>query len=71
MWTSSSGRCSPAWALCVCRSPGGLVKAGPVLHRPGHPEVFVIGDLAPAEQDSIGLPMLAAVGATPGGDGSE
>jgi len=55
----------------VCRSPGGLVKAGPVLHRPRHPEVCVIGDLAPAEQDSIGLPMLAAVGATPGGDGSE
>jgi NADH dehydrogenase len=39
----------------------GRVIVGPDLSIPGHPEVFVIGDLARFEQDGKPLPGVAAV----------
>jgi NADH dehydrogenase len=46
---------------------GGRVKVNGSLLLPGHPEVFVIGDAAAAEQQGAVLPMLAPV-AIQGGD---
>lgn len=39
----------------------GAVKVEPSLQLPGHPEVFVVGDLAALEQEGRQLPMLAPV----------
>ena len=40
---------------------GGRVKVNPDLTVPGHPEIFVLGDLAHAEQDGVPLPGVAPV----------
>ena len=40
---------------------GGRIPVEPDLSVPGHPEVFVIGDMAHLEQDSSVLPMSAPV----------
>jgi NADH dehydrogenase len=40
---------------------GGRVKVNPDLSIPGHPEIFVIGDLAYQEQDGASLPGIAPV----------
>jgi len=42
-------------------SPRGLVRVGPDLTVPGHPEILVIGDLAYLEQDGKPLPGVAPV----------
>jgi NADH dehydrogenase len=39
----------------------GAVQVEPTLQLPGHPEVFVVGDMAALEQDGRRLPMLAPV----------
>jgi len=39
----------------------GRVKVGPDLAVPGHPEIFVIGDVASVEQDRRQLPSVAQV----------
>jgi len=41
--------------------PGGTVKVLPTLQLAGHPEAFVIGDMADVEAGGGHLPMLAAV----------
>jgi NADH dehydrogenase len=48
-----------AWGLPVGR--GGRVAVLPTLQLPGHPEVYVIGDLAYVEDGGRPLPMLAPV----------
>jgi len=48
-----------AWGLPVARN--GLVPVLPSLQAPGHPEVYVIGDLAFAPQDGQPLSMIAPV----------
>jgi NADH dehydrogenase len=48
-----------AWGLPVGR--GGRVAVLPTLQLSGHPEVYVIGDLAYIEEDGRSLPMLAPV----------
>ena len=40
---------------------GGRVAVTPTLQVPGHPEIYVAGDLAYMEQDGAPLPMLAPV----------
>jgi NADH dehydrogenase len=58
------------WAAGVAASPlgaqlggerdrAGRVRVAPDLSRPGHPEVFVIGDLAWVEQDGQRVPGMA------------
>jgi NADH dehydrogenase len=60
------------WAAGVAASPlgaslgvpldrAGRVVVGPDLSIPGHPEVFVVGDLALFNQDGTSLPGLAPV----------
>jgi NADH dehydrogenase len=41
--------------------PGGRIPVEPDLALPGHPEVFVIGDMSYLEQDGTALPMTAPV----------
>ncbi|MDE3155200.1 MAG: NAD(P)/FAD-dependent oxidoreductase [Acidobacteriota bacterium] len=50
-----------ARTLGVDLDRAGRVKVAPDLSIPGHPEAFVIGDLAHAEQDGEVLPGLAPV----------
>lgn len=47
------------WGLPTAR--GGRVAVLPTLQVPGHPEVYVIGDLAYLEEDGRPLPMVAPV----------
>ena len=55
------------WGEILVRRAGaeldraGRVKVNPDLTIPGHPEIFVIGDLAYREQDSVPLPGIAPV----------
>jgi NADH dehydrogenase len=49
-------------AMSVAVAPGGRVRVAETLQVPGHPEAFVIGDLAFVETpDGRGYPMLAPV----------
>jgi NADH dehydrogenase len=48
-----------AWGLPAGR--GGQVPVEPTLQLPGHPEVYVVGDLAGLTQDAHPLPMVAPV----------
>lgn len=48
-----------AWGLPTGRD--GRVPVLPTLQLPGHPEVYVIGDLAYCEEDGRPLPMIAPV----------
>jgi NADH dehydrogenase len=50
-----------AEAAGTSTAPGGRVTVTPELTLPGHPEVFVIGDLAFLEQDGEALPAFAPV----------
>lgn len=61
VWTAGV-RGDPAaqrWGLGA--GPGGRVPVEPTLQVPGHPEVYVIGDLAYLEHDGAPLPMVAPV----------
>jgi NADH dehydrogenase len=49
------------------RDRGGRVFVNPDLSLPGHPEIFVIGDLAHIEQDGKPLPGVAQVAIQGGG----
>jgi len=55
------------WGEILVRRAGaeldraGRVKVNPDLTIPGHPEIFVIGDLAYREQDGVPLPGIAPV----------
>jgi NADH dehydrogenase len=48
-------------ALGVAVDRAGRVLVTPTLQLPGHPELYVIGDLAHCEQDGKPLPMVAPV----------
>ena len=61
VWTAGV-RASPlAGALGVEARRSGRVGVEPSLQLPGHPEVFVVGDMAYLEQDGQELPMLIPV----------
>src|SRR6185437_10495761 len=64
------GACTVLWAAGVAASPlgaqlggerdrAGRVRVAPDLSLPGHPDVFVIGDLAHVEQDGSQVPGMA------------
>jgi NADH dehydrogenase len=60
VWTAGV-RAAPIGAALGPTARSGRVAVEPTLQLPGHPEVFVIGDLAYLEQDGEPLPMLIPV----------
>ncbi len=60
-WSAGVKAAPIAAALDVPSSPGGRIPVEPDLTLPGHPEVFVIGDMAYLEQEGSALPMIAPV----------
>jgi len=61
VWTAGvKGEPGPAsWGLPM--GPGDRVRVEPSLRIPGHPEVYVVGDLAYLEEDGEALPGVAPV----------
>ncbi len=59
----SAGVCAAPLAgkLGLPQGPGGRIRVQPDLTVAGHPELFVIGDMAYFEQDGAPLPMVAPV----------
>ncbi|GAB4303917.1 MAG: NAD(P)/FAD-dependent oxidoreductase [Desulfuromonadia bacterium] len=59
----SAGVCAPPVAGLegIARKPGGRIPVLPDLSVPGHPEIFVAGDMAWLEQKGTPLPMVAPV----------
>ncbi|HXE97039.1 MAG TPA: NAD(P)/FAD-dependent oxidoreductase [Dongiaceae bacterium] len=60
-WSAGVKAAPLAAALDVLPRGGGRIPVEPDLTIPGHPEVFVIGDMAYLEQDGSALPMIAPV----------
>jgi NADH dehydrogenase len=61
VWTAGvrGERSAATWGFTVDRS--GRVPVEPTLQLAGHPEVYIVGDLARFEQDGRSLPMVAPV----------
>jgi NADH dehydrogenase len=60
-WSAGVKAAPLAAALGASQKGGGRIPVEPDLTLPGHPEVFVIGDMAWFEQDGAPLPMTAPV----------
>ena len=60
-WSAGVQAAPLAAALDVLPKGAGRIPVEPDLTLPGHPEVFVIGDMAYLEQDGTALPMTAPV----------
>lgn len=60
-WSAGVKAAPIAAHLGTSRKHAGRVPVEPDLSLPGHPEVFVIGDMAYLEQDGSALPMTAPV----------
>jgi len=60
-WSAGVKAAPLAAALDVLPKGGGRIPVEPDLSLPGHPEVFVIGDMSFLEQDGSALPMVAPV----------
>jgi NADH dehydrogenase len=60
-WSAGVQAAPLAAALDAPHKAGGRIPVEPDLTLPGHPEVYVIGDMAYLEQDSSALPMTAPV----------
>ncbi|TMF85147.1 MAG: NAD(P)/FAD-dependent oxidoreductase [Chloroflexi bacterium] len=61
VWTAGVKASDLGAALGLPLSKGGRIRVDGLLNPAGHPEVFVIGDLAAYEQDGEPLPMLIPV----------
>lgn len=61
VWAAGVKAAPLAQSLPTERRPAGRVAVEPDLTLPGHPEVYVIGDIAYLEQDGESLPMMAPV----------
>jgi NADH dehydrogenase len=61
VWAAGNKASSLGASLGVALDRGGRVIVNPDLSIPGHPEVFVIGDMANCTTDAGPLPGLAAV----------
>jgi len=61
VWTAGVKAASLAQGLTTERRSAGRVPVEPDLTLPGHPEVYVIGDMAHIEQEGQPLPMMAPV----------
>jgi len=60
-WSAGVKAAPIAALLGAPQKAGGRIPVEPDLTLPGHPEVFIIGDMAYLEQDSAVLPMSAPV----------
>jgi NADH dehydrogenase len=60
-WSAGVKAAPLAAALGVPPKAGGRVPVEPDLTLPGHPEVFLVGDMVYLEQDGAPLPMVAPV----------
>jgi NADH dehydrogenase len=60
-WSAGVKAAPLAAALDTPHTAGGRIPVGPDLALPGHPEIYVIGDMAYVEQDGAPLPMTAPV----------
>ena len=60
-WSAGVKAAPLADTLGITPVAGGRIPVAPDLTLPGHPEVFVIGDMAYLEQDGMALPMTAPV----------
>ena len=61
VWTAGVHGAPPAQAVGVPILHNGQVNILPTLQVPGHPEVYVIGDLAKLEDNGRSIPMVAPV----------
>jgi NADH dehydrogenase len=61
VWTAGVRGDSLGQAMGLPTARGGRVAVQPTLQLPGHPEIYVIGDLAYVEDGGRPLPMLAPV----------
>lgn len=61
IWTAGVRGAPLGASLGLELARGGRVPVEPTLQLPGHPDVFVVGDLAAAVQDGTALPMLSPV----------
>lgn len=61
IWTAGVRGAPLGASLGLELARGGRVPVEPTLQLPGHPEVFVVGDLAAALRDGAPLPMLSPV----------
>ncbi|MHB8707518.1 MAG: NAD(P)/FAD-dependent oxidoreductase [Desulfuromonadales bacterium] len=60
-WSAGVKAAPLADALGTAPMAGGRIPVAPDLTLPGHPEIYVIGDMAYLEQDGTVLPMTAPV----------
>jgi NADH dehydrogenase len=60
-WSAGVKAAPLAAALDTPHTARGRIPVGPDLTLPGHPEIYVIGDMAYVEQDGAPLPMTAPV----------
>ncbi len=61
VWSAGVQAAPLAAALDITKRAHGRIVVEPDLSVPGHPEVFVIGDMAYLKQDGAPLPMVAQV----------
>lgn len=61
LWSAGVQAAPLAATLTIAKGAAGRIRVQPDLTIPGHPEVFVVGDLAFLEQDGTPLPMVAQV----------
>lgn len=66
VWAAGVRAAPVAESLPGAHTRAGRVPVGPDLTLDGHPEVYVIGDLAYIQQDAAALPMTAPVAAQEG-----
>ncbi len=66
-WSAGVKASSLAGVLELPKAGGGRIKVKPDLTVEGHPEVYVVGDMACFEQDGAVLPMVAPVAMQMGG----
>jgi NADH:ubiquinone reductase (H+-translocating) len=61
LWAAGVAASPVAASLDVPLDRAGRVRAEPTLQVPGHPEIFVVGDICALQQDGVPLPGVAQV----------
>ena len=61
IWTAGVRGEAPAFSSELPLERNGTIKVLPTLQAPGHPEVYIVGDLAYIQENGQSLPMVAPV----------